>query len=176
MIIVGLGNPGSEYTATRHNLGWLAIDALQQSLAATPWKQEDHVLWSRAGSHWLIKPTDFMNQSGLALFRFLNYKKIPCQPATDLVVIHDEIDLPVGELRDQTDRSSAGHQGVQSIIDQLGTQNFRRIRIGIGANRLANSSIPAEDYVLGKIPAEDQPVIDQTVKQVAELLSPVLTG
>jgi PTH1 family peptidyl-tRNA hydrolase len=113
-----------------------------------------------------------MNLSGPALHDFLNYKQLALDPtvlAEQLLVIHDELDFPVGQLKIQTARSSAGHNGVQSIIDTWhGWQGFSRLRVGIGDNRSVN--LPAEDYVLRPFTAAEQPVIDQQIKAAVELL------
>lgn len=163
MIIVGLGNPGVKYETTRHNVGWLVLDKLLATLKGTAWKNERDVRWSKIGELVLIKPQKFMNDSGPALYDFLKYKHLE-QPFADLLVIHDDVDFPLGTVRLDVDRSSAGHRGVQSIIETLGTQNFRRLRLGIGDNRLAN--LPAEDYVLQNFSEAEQPVV-ATMTQTA---------
>lgn len=168
MIIVGLGNPGATYTSTRHNVGFVVVDELREIMTGTPWKNERQVTWSQIGPHLLIKPMDFMNNSGQALGDWLRYKHLDPDPS-DLVVVHDDLDLPVGTVKPDVDRSSGGHQGVQNIIDILGTQNIRRLRVGIGSNRV--TGIPAEDFVLQAIPNTDQPLINQSIDQACAWLA-----
>lgn len=175
MIIVGLGNPGPEYSATRHNLGWQVVEALAQHLGTT-WERDRDVLVARFGSHWLVKPQTFMNRSGVALRDWLEYKNISIDPADlhrDLLVVHDELDFEPGVFKMQRDRSSAGHNGVQSIIDQLNSKDFYRLRIGIGSGR--ELGIPNEDFVLQRPPQPEREalntVIPQAVQQLQELLN-----
>ena len=177
MIIVGLGNPGQEYEQTRHNLGWQVVDGLQQTLNGTAWKEEAGVAWSKIGDHWLLKPMEFMNRSGQSLKKFFDWKNIDYSKPEfwqNLIVVHDELDFPeVGTVKLHRNKSGAGHNGVQSIIDTFGTQDFQRLRIGIGDNRPLN--IPAEDYVLQSIPATDretiQSSVEQAINQLRELLA-----
>lgn len=137
-LIVGLGNPGKKYKATRHNIGFIFIDALQAGwnfpvfefqkkfnaeLSRENFQQEDIIL---------VKPQTFMNLSGESVKKILDfYKMIP----KDILVIHDDLDIAMGNFKIATNSSSAGHNGVQNIIDQLGTQEFRRIRVGIGQTK-----------------------------------------
>ncbi len=167
MIIVGLGNPGKQYVTTRHNAGWWVLDALAADLGLS-WKNERSVDIASINGHWLVKPQSFMNESGPAVQDWLQYKKITVAPG-DLLIVHDELDFPtVGTVKLQRDRSSAGHNGVQSMFDTFGTQDMWRLRIGIGDNRPLN--MPAENYVLQHVAAADQPVMDQAIKQAVELL------
>jgi peptidyl-tRNA hydrolase, PTH1 family len=173
MIIVGLGNPGKEYIGTRHNVGFMVLDKLAADLDLS-WKKEFGVEWTKSGEHWLIKPQEFMNVSGASLLKFLKYKGLmnfitPMQLAAgQMIVINDDVDFPLEKLHEQSNRSAAGHNGVQSIIDTLDTQNFARLRIGIGNNRELN--IPAEDYVLQKFNIDETKIIDQTIDRAVSLL------
>lgn len=165
MIVVGLGNPGPEYTGTRHNVGFAVLDLLAEKINLS-WKNEFGVAWVKTGSHWLIKPLQFMNTSGSTLWDFQQRKRDVSgfSIETELLVVHDDVDFSLGELHQQANRSAAGHNGVQSIIDTYG-QNFHRLRIGIGSNRDAN--IPAEDYVLQKFSSDELPIISQAIDQAA---------
>lgn len=167
MIIVGLGNPGTKYETTRHNVGWLVLDKLVSALKGDAWEKERGVMWSKIGMQILIKPQKFMNDSGPALYDFLKYKHL-AQPFADMLVVHDDVDFPLGTVRIDVDRSSAGHRGVQSIIETLGTQNFRRLRLGIGDNRLAN--LPAEDYVLQNFSTAEQPTVATMLQTAVDRL------
>ncbi|MEK7538072.1 MAG: aminoacyl-tRNA hydrolase [Patescibacteria group bacterium] len=162
MIVVGLGNPGRKYERTRHNVGFMIVDRLVDQLNGTKWKKERGVRWSKVDEHWVIKPQEYMNMSGASLKSFLDYKHLNLTDVTQLLVVHDDLDFPLGEMHEQVNRSAGGHNGVQSIIDALGTQNFGRLRIGIGNNHSAN--VPAEDYVLQIF----TPIESQTIKQAVD--------
>lgn len=151
-LIVGLGNPGTKYEKTRHNFGFMVIDFLIEN------KQLD------SQKIKLIKPQTFMNNSGQEVKKIADYYKIIIE---DIIVIHDDIDLPLGEIKVQTGRGSAGHKGVQSIIDALGTNDFTRIRIGIRPEKL---TLDTEKFVLQKFTPEEQEIIEQTIKKAAEII------
>jgi len=133
-LIVGLGNPGPEYEFTPHNAGFFAIDALAGQLRVEVRNRQSNSLTARAqiGEEWVVlaKPETYMNLSGLAVGKLVH--KLGLSPEEDLIVIQDELDFPLGTLRIQRARSSAGHNGIESIIDSLGTNDFLRIRIGVG--------------------------------------------
>ncbi len=181
-IIVGLGNPGKEYQNTRHNTGWLVVDELTKNLkqvtkidkvnfinnkkinaeiAEVEYKGEKIVL---------VKPQTYMNESGLAVTRiFKFYNEAMQQLSNDLWVIHDDLDLSLGTLKIVTNRSSAGHKGVQSIMDHLKTQDFVRFRIGIGFSQNYELRIMNyEDYVLNSFKGKDQELFVKMIDQSAE--------
>ncbi len=179
-LIVGLGNPGEKYKKTRHNLGFLIMDYLA---AGDKWKENKKAnclyLKKQIGLKEVefIKPLTFMNNSGQAV----NYiqKKHRLKPE-DILIIHDEIDLPLGEIRIQQGRGAAGHKGVQSIINQLGTKDFIRMRIGIkpikfrglASEKLeAKPLIDTEKFVLKKFTAEEEEIVQQTIKRAADLVT-----
>jgi len=152
ILIVGLGNPGKKYAKTRHNIGFRVIDALRNELS-----NKDIVL---------LKPETFMNDSGKATKAMISYYKIPLE---NLYVIHDDIDLPFGTIRVSKDSSSAGHKGVQSIIDELGTQDFSRIRIGIRPPLLRQGfGGQAQDFVLEKFSKQEEKQLKEIIKKAAE--------
>ena len=132
-LIVGLGNPGIEYQFSPHNLGFLAVDRIAGELKVEVRNRQCRALTARAEMEgqtvMLAKPETFMNLSGLAVRELL--QKNDLKPETDLIVIQDEMDFPLGTLKIQTKRSSAGHNGIESIIGALGTQDFLRIRLGV---------------------------------------------
>lgn len=136
-LIVGLGNPGSEYQDTRHNIGFMVIEKLAKELTAEPivWKEEAkfNALVAKIGEVLLVKPITFMNSSGVAVSSLLHYFKL--QP-NDVWVIHDDMDLPLGKIRIRQKGSSAGHRGVDSVIAELKTDAFVRFRLGIGRGKL----------------------------------------
>lgn len=135
-LIVGLGNPGSEYADTRHNIGYMILDKLAKELGeeSARWNEQDkfQAVTARIGDVLLVKPITFMNRSGEAVSAIMRFYKL--SPA-DVWVIHDDIDLPMGKIRIREQGSSAGHNGVQSIINALGTNNFVRYRLGIGRGK-----------------------------------------
>jgi PTH1 family peptidyl-tRNA hydrolase len=136
-LIVGLGNPGKKYAKTRHNAGFLALDALRAALAEygpNGWelskKFNAEISGCAVGAEKIVlaKPMTFMNDSGIAVQLIAHFYKIAPR---DIIVVHDDKDIPLGEIKIQTNRGSAGHNGVQSIIDHLGTEDFQRVRIGV---------------------------------------------
>jgi len=151
-IIVGLGNPGRKYLYTRHNAGWLILDRLIQELlqGQAKWHSKSRLLSQTItlGNNLLVKPQTMMNNSGQAVKALVNYYGLTPDDLKDrLLIIHDELDLPLGQTRWSQDSRSAGHKGVQSIIDCLGTQNFNRWRIGIKPSQSLDPD-KTIDYVL----------------------------
>lgn len=150
-IIVGLGNPGKKYEDTRHNAGFLALDFVIEKLNSKIEKPQDNfdskIFNNQIDDHKiiLVKPQTFMNESGKAVKAICDFYKINCK--TNLLILHDDIDLPFGTIRLTKSSSSAGHNGVQDIIDKLGTQDFQRIRIGI-ESRASKNDIPTDAFVL----------------------------
>ena len=132
-IIIGLGNPGKRYTNTPHNIGFEIIDkfAKENNFPEFKLSKKSNALVSESNNIILAKPQTFMNESGKSV------KKI-CggRVSADLIVVHDDIDLPLSKIRISKDRGSAGHKGVKSIIKELGTKNFTRIRIGVESNNV----------------------------------------
>ncbi len=135
-LIVGLGNPGPQYESTRHNIGFMVVDHLANELTKEPvhWDQDNkkNVLTTKIGDLLLVKPLTFMNKSGYAVKALVDYYKLT---PGDVWVIHDDIDLPLGKIRIRRGGSSAGHNGVSSIIEQLATDDFVRFRMGIGRGK-----------------------------------------
>jgi len=155
-LVVGLGNTGEKYRRTRHNAGFLSIDLVLQSLKKeghiSDWKFDKDFEAEIAGGEIgntkiiLMKPETFMNESGRAVSAVARFYKLK---SDDLIVIHDDKDLPLGETKVQRDRGSAGHNGVSSLIKHLGTQDFFRVRIGIAPQKkLSKDDVPK--FVLGK--------------------------
>ena len=168
-LIVGLGNPGTEYKYTRHNAGFTVIDALAKRLGLEFKKRKDY-FWVKAviqGKPVVIaKPRTFVNLSGQAV------KKIVGNFGIDndkIIVVHDDADLPLGILRIKKNSSSGGHNGVESIINALGTRDFPRVRIGIG-----RGSGDLKDYVLSESSPSERKVIAETVKTSLEAIFTLL--
>lgn len=159
-VIVGLGNPGTKYENTRHNLGFRVADSLLrkcESSEDTFWEEDKKgkLLYKKCTYKneplLLLKPQTFMNNSGIGVSYFINMYKIPIE---DLIVVYDELDLPLGKIRVRFGGAAGGHRGVMSIIEQLGDDKFLRVRLGIGHPRRSegklnnHSNLSAEDYVV----------------------------
>jgi len=184
-IIVGLGNPGDKYKFTRHNAGFMAVDALAENLDLTwetnkKFKAEVAVAppspsqGERGGGLVLVKPQTFMNLSGESVQAILSYykllpkklgivKKKDADLSQILTVIHDDLDINLGKYKISTDSRSAGHNGVQSIIDYLKTKNFTRIRIGIKTP--LKEKIPGDKFVLQKFGEAEIEIIKKTIQE-----------
>jgi PTH1 family peptidyl-tRNA hydrolase len=153
-IIVGLGNPGTKYALTRHNVGFMAVDLLLQSVGR-PRESIDHKAlvakfkWDDE-SILVVKPQNFMNRSGESVQPLMNFYKIP--PA-NLIVVHDEVDLPFGTMKIQQNRGPGGHNGIKDISLQLGTNEYTRVRLGIG--RPTHPGQEIADFVLGQFTKEE---------------------
>jgi PTH1 family peptidyl-tRNA hydrolase len=146
-LIVGLGNPGIEYQFTPHNIGFLAVDRIAGNLGIEIRNRQCRALTARTvlggETVLLAKPETFMNLSGLSVRELLAEHE--AEPEADLIVIQDELDFPLGTLRIHTRRSSAGHNGIESIIGSLGTQDFLRIRMGVAPEHKLSDG---KDYLL----------------------------
>lgn len=170
-IVVGLGNPGTQYARTRHNAGWMMVDALREHFLCSPWslkkKLNAYVSEGRIGSETivLVKPNVFMNQSGGPVQSVLHWHKAD---PSDLVVIHDDTDLPLGSFKMHINRGSAGHKGISSIATSLATKNFYRIRLGV---RPEDNTLPAMDIVLERMSAEEYHTLMSSVDDVAGKLT-----
>ena len=164
VLIVGLGNPGKEYDLTRHNVGFMAIDAIAPDDAV--WKKEKNALTTRTemgGTKVILaKPQTYMNNSGESVAPLMQFYKVPLE---NLIVIHDDMDLKVGDVREKIGGSSAGHNGIKSIDAHVGKE-YRRIRIGIGHPRDFNSPINPADWVLGKFDDEQLKQIKSVIKNL----------
>ncbi len=151
-LIVGLGNPGKKYKNTRHNIGFKIIEALKKEVS------KDKVI--------LLKPQTFMNNSGKPVKKLINKYKIPI---SNLIVIHDDIDISFGNIKISYGASSAGHKGVQSIIDELNSKDFTRIRVGITPQANIKPQ-DLENYVLEKFNKQEKNKLKQIIKQATELI------
>jgi PTH1 family peptidyl-tRNA hydrolase len=169
-LIVGLGNPGMEYARTRHNMGFMVLDALAKKWQAGNFKvnfQGESIIQTNHQCI-LFKPTTFMNASGTAVQLIMQFYKITPQ---DLVVIYDDLSLEPGKIRLRLSGSSGSHNGIQHIIDVLATQDIKRIRVGIGAVPLQDKG---KDYVLGIPSPEDQLKINQSITDSASAIEDYL--
>ena len=164
ILIVGLGNPGPEYAGTRHNVGFMAVKYLA-GVDAT-WRAAHHAMISSANIDGrrviFAMPTTYMNLSGNAVGAIMAFYKVPLE---NVMVIHDDLDLPAGAMRTKIGGGSAGHNGIRSIDAMVG-RDYRRIRIGIGHPRDSARPIPVADWVLGKIPDDDMTAINKTISEI----------
>jgi PTH1 family peptidyl-tRNA hydrolase len=166
-LIIGLGNPGKAYQKTRHNIGWQVLDFLAGKVKWHESKKAPAFYFKteiNSQEVELFKPTTFMNESGRAVA--YAFKKHNLKPA-DLIVVHDDKDLPLGKIKVQTGSSSAGHNGVQSIIDHLKTKDFIRVRIGIASDnpkKMADTS----KFVLNGFSLLEKSKVKQTIAEAAE--------
>ena len=164
ILIVGLGNPGSEYVKTRHNVGFMAVDALAGDDAT--WRSEKNALTTRVDvDGWrviLAKPQTYMNNSGTAVLALMTFYKVPLE---NLIVIHDDMDIAVGNLREKVGGGSAGHNGIKSIDANVG-RDYRRIRIGINHPRDFDLKMDAADWVLGRFTDEELKKINTVISEI----------
>ena len=172
-LIVGLGNPGIEYQFTPHNLGFLAIDRIAGNLGVDVRNRQCRALTARAviadQPVLLAKPETFMNLSGVSVRELL--QEYEAKPESDLIVIQDELDFPLGTLRIHTRRSSAGHNGIESLIAALDTKDFLRIRIGAGPERKVSSG---KDYLLAPMRKAELKVADGMLDIAEEAVKVIL--
>ncbi len=173
-LIVGLGNPGIEYQFTPHNLGFLVVDRIASERGVEIRNRQCRALTARTqvGDEpvLLAKPETFMNLSGLSVRELV--AEYEAKPEADLIVIQDELDFPLGTLRIHTRRSSAGHNGIESIIGALGTQDFLRIRIGVAPEHKVEDG---ERYLLSPFRKADLAVVDGMLDTAAEAVKAILT-
>ena len=164
-LLVGLGNPGREYQDTRHNVGFMVIDLLAKG-AGTELRSERawHAEVGRAGEIFLCKPLTYMNRSGESVRPLSSFYKIP--PDQVLVVL-DDMALPLGKLRFRPSGSAGGHNGLQSIIDHFRTSAIARLRVGIGDKQQPGDAV---GHVLGKFAADEEPVLKDTLARAVEAL------
>lgn len=182
-LIVGLGNPGEKYQDTRHNVGFLVIDKLARELASSTaeWEMmiKFNALMIKTGDVILIKPQTYMNESGVSVAGLMKYYRM--EPS-DVWVIHDDLDLPLGKIRIRVGGASAGHHGVDSIIRELKTDAFTRFRLGIGNGKEAKEKSADQnlhrrsviDFVLSRFNQSEAGQLKHIVKHGAEAVRTAL--
>lgn len=172
-IIVGLGNPTREYANTRHNVGFDVIDKLSDQYNIDVREKKHKALYGKGiieGERVVLaKPQTFMNLSGESVRELVSFYKI--EPADELIVIYDDISLDVGQLRIRKKGSSGGHNGIKNIIAQLGTQDFKRIKIGVGEKP---KGWDLADYVLGRFSSEERKMIEAGFENAQEAIKLML--
>ena len=173
-LIVGLGNPGVEYQFTPHNIGFLAVDRIASEAGVEIRTRQCRALTARMqlGNEpvLLAKPETYMNLSGTSVRELVAEYEV--KPESDLIVIQDELDFPLGTLRIHTRRSSAGHNGIESIIDALGTQDFLRIRIGVAPDHKVEDG---KGYLLSPFRKAQLAAVDEMLDAAAEAVKAILT-
>ncbi len=177
ILIVGLGNPGKKYQNTRHNLGFMVLDGVLAKLLPvekTAWKENKkfNSEIAKIGNLILAKPQTFMNASGLAVTKITNYYKIKPE---DIWVVHDDVDLLLGKMRVRKGGSSAGHRGLESIIEELGKSDFVRFRLGIGypvkkeKAKIGKEKL-VERYVLSEFKREEKTKVKQVIGRAVKAI------
>ena len=174
-MLVGLGNPGAEYDKTRHNTGFMAIDKIAESLQVNIMRSKFQGLTAMAEYEGrkllLLKPQTFMNRSGLSVAEAARYYQIPTER---ILVIFDDISLPIGRIRVRTEGSAGGHNGLKSIIAQLGSQAFPRVKIGVGEK--PHPDYDLADWVLSRFGREDLGKLEEVLRTVPGAVRLLLEG
>ena len=164
ILVVGLGNPGTEYVNTRHNVGFMAVDAIAGADVA--WKKEKNALTYATNIDGrrviFVKPQTYMNNSGVAVLGLMTFYKVPLE---NIIVIHDDMDLKIGELREKIGGGSAGHNGIKSIDSNVG-RDYRRVRIGIGHPRDFDLPMNPADWVLGRFGPVQIAMINRVIAEI----------
>ncbi|SLM93590.1 Peptidyl-tRNA hydrolase [Brachybacterium faecium] len=172
-MIVGLGNPGKKYEDTRHNVGFMVINELNErfngSFKVTKYNGEVSTIVHKGEKVLLVKPLTYMNESGQCIRQLADYYEIPTD---DIVIVYDDLDLPVGQLRLRQKGSAGGHNGIKSTIQHLGTQDFKRVKVGI--TRPDDGNII--NWVLGRFSKKEQPDVAISIKEAADALEMWLTA
>ena len=172
-IIAGLGNPGSEYEKTKHNVGFMFVDALADKLGGTDWKDkfDAKIGEARIGTEkvLLVKPQTYMNESGQAVGPLMNFYKLAIE---DLIVVHDDMDIPAGTIRIRKKGSAGGHNGIKSVLAHVGDEHFARVRIGIGRPLPGWTVV---NHVLAPFATEDVPKIEEAIKYLLPAVECIVT-
>jgi len=177
-LIVGLGNPGPEYEQTRHNAGFWLVDALAANAGVRLGRETRYQALAAktvigGAEVWLLEPQTYMNRSGQSVGTLARFYKIA---ADEILVVHDELDLPPGAAKLKKGGSSGGHNGLKDITAALGTQDYWRLRLGIGHPRALGLPQPVVDYVLHRPRREEQLLIDEAISKSLEVIAPLCQG
>lgn len=171
-IIVGLGNPEEEYAGTRHNMGFDVINAIAEKYKIQVNKNKFNSLYAKSNIEGqeviLVKPQTYMNLSGISIREIANFYKIKKE---EIIIIYDDMDIKQGTIKIRKQGSSAGHNGVKSVIENLGTEEIQRIRVGIGKEKRTEDKIK---YVLGHISKEDREILDEGITKARDAVVEIL--
>jgi len=172
-LVVGLGNPGKEYARTRHNIGWMVIDKIDEKLGPLSFKDKFKGFFAewrtpQGEKVFFLKPLTFMNRSGESVKEVVKFFKLK---PSEVLVIYDDLDLPLGKVRIRLKGSSGGHKGVKSIEEHLGTNEFPRVRIGIGRPASKEEVV---NYVLSPFRKEEASVVEEVLERTAECIAEIL--
>lgn len=170
--IIGLGNPGYEYSKTRHNVGFMVVDYLHEKFSFTPWKRKE-VNFISSGKIddtevYLVKPQTYMNLSGIGVRDFIDKYKITPK---EILVIQDDLDLATGIIRIKFNGKDGGHNGIKSIIKEINTSEFYRLRIGIGRPKNKEEVI---EFVLSNFEPEEFSIIEKTIKLIPQIIETII--
>ena len=173
-LIVGLGNPGPRYASTRHNIGFMVVDefARRHRLRFSTRQGNAEIAKGQVAGQKVIlaKPQTFMNNSGMAVCALASFYKVPNER---ILIVYDEIALPLGTIRIREKGSSAGHNGVKSVVSHMGTENIPRMRMGV--DRPADPRHDQIDWVLGRFAKEEQPLVEATIKRAVDAIESIFT-
>lgn len=172
-LIVGLGNPGKEYENTRHNIGFMTIDEYFKQKNIIPnwqnkFKAEYSTITLNGEKIYFLKPLTYMNLSGQAVQEIMHYFKIT---ASEILVVHDDLDLPIGRYRIKISSSAGGHNGIKSIIESIGTQDFARLKVGISKDK----NYDTKDYVLGNFNSTELKTLKELYPTFIKIIDEFLT-
>jgi len=174
VLVVGLGNPGKEYGGTRHNVGFAALEAFAEAHEFEAWVTKKDLKCQLAGKTLgetrvlLCKPTTFMNLSGEAVQKVMHFYKLPLE---QLLVVHDELDLPFGQIRMRVGGSDAGHNGIKSLVQHIGKE-FARVRVGITSE--AKGEMDGADFVLAKFAKDEQAQMPNLTRETTSIITEYL--
>lgn len=171
-LVVGLGNPGKAYANTRHNMGFMVLDEIANRLDVSKWKERDNALYFDTHLDFcrvvFIKPQNFINLSGDVMIKFVKYLNIKTE---DILIISDDLDLPIGSIKLKEKGSSGGHNGLKNIENQLGTNEYKRIKIGISNDK----EMDTKDYVLGKLSISEKKALLPIIQNAADAVLASIT-
>jgi PTH1 family peptidyl-tRNA hydrolase len=174
MLLVGLGNPGTRYRDTRHNVGFVVVEQFVETLGGAAWRQKFQGQLADVSAHgerlWVLKPETYVNRSGECVGQAARFYKIA---PPDVLVVHDELDLPFGRVRLKQGGGVAGHNGLKSITSALGSNDYLRLRLGVGRPGPEFSGKGA-DYVLQAFASEEQTLLGGVIRQASDAISDVL--
>lgn len=167
-LVVGLGNPGPEYAYTRHNIGFMIVSAVSEELDSSPFYQECNALCAKIKNSFLALPTTFMNRSGIALKCLINKFELKID---NILVIVDDLELPLAKIRLRKKGSSGGHNGLKSIMSELGTDEFKRLRFGIAKDQTSSQeNLDTKEFVLSPFEDDEFTVVNEKIPVAVNMI------